>query len=123
MELTIKPQSDRFDEDDARWRDQVVAFHSDLRAEVGGTRLARTPAPGKKSPAADIILALGSSGALSAAVTMFRAWLSRDRTRSLKISWRDGDKERSLSVRAEDLNDETFKEVARAAAQDFNRRQ
>lgn len=120
MELTIKPRSERFDGADARWREQVGAFYRDLRAEVEETHIARTPIPGEKGPATDIILALGSSGALSAAVAVFKAWLARDRTRSLEIAWREGHKERCLSVRAQDLDEETFEEIARAAATDFN---
>jgi Effector Associated Constant Component 1 len=116
LELVVEPRSERFDEGDARWREQVGALYRDLRHEVGGVRMESTPIPGAKGATTDIILALGSSGALTAAVTMFKAWLDRDRSRVLELEWTEGDQTRKLSIRGTDVDDDTFDELVRAAA-------
>ena len=113
LELVVEPRSERFDEADSRWREQVGAFYRQLRTEVGDVRT--TPEAGAKGATTDIILALGSSGALTAAVTMFKAWLDRDKTRALEIEWTDGDRRRTLSIRGTDVGEETFDELVQAA--------
>jgi hypothetical protein len=118
VELFIEPISERFEDDDPRWRDQVVALLRDLRDESVDVQTRSTPVAGAKGPVSEIVLALGSSGALTAAVTMFRAWLARDRTRSLTIAWQDGDNRRSVSVQAHDMDADVFEDIARAAARE-----
>jgi Effector Associated Constant Component 1 len=115
LELVVEPRSERFDEADGRWREQVGAFYRELRTEVGSVRRETTPEPGAKGATTDIILALGSSGALTAAVTMFKAWLDRDKTRTLDIEWTDGDRRRTLSIRGTDVGEDTFDELVKAA--------
>jgi Effector Associated Constant Component 1 len=115
LELVIEPKSERFEEADGRWREQVGAFYRELRSEVGDVRRESTPEAGTKGATTDIILALGSSGALTAAVTMFKAWLDRDKTRSLDIEWTDGDQRRTLSIRGTDVGEDSFAELVQAA--------
>jgi hypothetical protein len=119
VEVIVEPKSDRFERTDPRWRDQVVALYRDLRDEAGDVRTVSTPVAGEKGATTEIVLALGSSGALTAAVTMFQAWLGRDRSRSLEIAWDEGECRRSMSVHADDLDAEVFEDIARAAARDF----
>jgi Effector Associated Constant Component 1 len=115
LELVVEPKSERFDEADGRWREQVGSFYRELRSEVGDVRTETTPETGAKGATTDIILALGSSGALTAAVTMFKAWLDRDKTRALDIEWTDGEQRRTLSIRGTDVGEDTFDELVRAA--------
>jgi hypothetical protein len=123
MELTIAPQNDDFDgvdRADPRWQQQVSAFYRDLQQNVGDARTEQTPVEGGKGPATEIILALGSSGAIGAAVTMFKAWLDRDRERrSIELTYDAGGKKRTLTVRADGV-DEAFDEIAREAAREFH---
>jgi hypothetical protein len=116
LELVVEPRSQRFDEADARWREQVGALYHELRQELGDVRREREPVAGAKGATTDIILALGSSGAITAAVTMFKAWLARDKTRVLELEWTDGDRPRKLSIRGTDLDEDTFDELVRSAA-------
>jgi Effector Associated Constant Component 1 len=116
LELVVEPRSERFDEADGRWREQVGAFYRELRRDVGAVRRERAPEAGAKGATTDIILALGSSGAITAAVTMFKAWLARDKTRVLELEWTDGDQARKLSIRGTDLDEDTFDELVRSAA-------
>jgi hypothetical protein len=116
LELVIEPRSERFDEADARWREQVGALYRDLRRDLGDVRRESTPVAGAKGATTDIILALGSSGALTAAVTMFKVWLGRDKTRVLELEWMDDDQPRRLSIRGTDVDEDTFDELVRTAA-------
>src|SRR5215471_9544 len=83
--LTIEALSDRYDESDERWLEQVVDLVDRLRDDVGAVERRREPAAGQKGGVDALILALGSAGAFQAAVTGFRAWLARDRTRRLRL--------------------------------------
>jgi hypothetical protein len=116
LELVVEPRSQRFDEADARWRGQVGALYRELRQELGDVRWEREPVVGAKGATTDIILALGSSGAITAAVTMFKAWLARDKTRVLELEWTEGDRTRKLAIRGTDLEEDTFDELVRSAA-------
>jgi hypothetical protein len=120
VEIVVLPGSDRYDVSDERWSDQVAALYDQLRRDGGSLRTKETSIPGQKGAASEVILALGSSGALTAAVAIFRAWLARDQSRSLTLSWSDGEKHSSVCVQAEDLDEDAFEEIARAAALQFS---
>jgi len=89
VELHVEPGSERFDASDDRWLDQVGAFRSELARDVGGVRLAQTPVEGTKGLVDSILLSVGSAGGLTVAVEFFKAWLQRDDTRSLTVSWHE----------------------------------
>jgi hypothetical protein len=89
FEVTIRPGTGKFDPEDQRWRDQVAALHVMLSEEVGAVSLRGIPEPGTKGAIDSTILVLGSSGTLTAAVACFRAWLKRDKTRTLTVTWTD----------------------------------
>jgi len=122
VEVAINPESERFEKTDGRWRDQVVALVKDLREEGIDARTVDRPDPDAldKGPAAEIILALGTSGAVSAAVTMFQAWLARDKTRFIEIVRRREDgSETSVTLRADNFDAKVFKEFAREERRDL----
>ena len=100
------------DDGDERWRQQVQSLIKELK-DIG--RVSRVEAPaqqGKKGvELAQIILALGSAGALTAAVQIFKAWLDRDQNRSLRI--RAGAK--TLVVEGEKISEATLREALQAA--------
>ena len=80
------------DEENGRsLRSQVAALHTDLQRETGSVATRSEPAPGTKGGFVDVVLALGTSGALVAAVEILRAWLGRDKTRSITATWTDED--------------------------------
>jgi hypothetical protein len=90
VELQLLPQSGRFDALDDRWLEQVGEFTRELADEVGGVSQARQPSPGTKGGVSDILLAVASSGMAVSLLEFAKAWLQRDSTRSLKLSWSDG---------------------------------
>lgn len=117
LELELVPSSDRYDADDARFRQQVGRMLSDLRREAGPVRAERVTVPGAKGTAegASIIIALGSSGALRMALHIFQEWLRRDRSRTLRVTWTAGGARRTLFVRTDDLDRDGFRELAAQA--------
>ncbi|MFG1610199.1 hypothetical protein [Actinoplanes sp. NPDC049265] len=94
-DVVVSTDSARYDVNDERWAAQTRDLLDELRREVPGYRVESTVAPGTKGTADSVILALGSAGTLSAAAACFKAWLARDRTRRVVLSWeRDGRQER-----------------------------
>ncbi len=115
FEFTLEPHSDRYDDDDERWQNQVADLVSGLRQEVTGVRQGRTTVEGAKGGVESVIVALGSAGAITAAVEFFRSWLHRDRSRSLDISWAAEDGLRRVSIRGDAVDQATLQMVAEAA--------
>jgi hypothetical protein len=109
--LRIMAESENFDPNDSRWIQQVNALVADLQASVGKTRKEVIPVKGYKGGIETIILALGSAGAITAAVEIFKAWLGRDRTRSLTLSTIKEGKEQTVVVTGLGMSEETIKEL------------
>lgn len=85
-EMSLKFHNSRYDEDDPRWRAQVGDLVGELRREAGPVRVDRTPVAGTKGTVDQMILTLGSAGVIDAAVALLRAWLARDKHRSVEIT-------------------------------------
>ncbi|MDR7339496.1 hypothetical protein J2S69_003215 [Glycomyces lechevalierae] len=57
----------------------------------------------------DVILALGTSGALVATVEIVRSWLGRDKTRTITATWTDEDgKERRFTLTGENIDQQSL---------------
>lgn len=115
LELVVEPRSDDYDAADDRWRAQVGTLHEELAAQVDTFQRGRA-ASGTKGTVDEVILALGSSGALTAAVECFRAWLQRDKSRSIDVRWDEDGVERHVTFSGDNVDAATVKEIARAAA-------
>jgi len=116
FELRIDVGTDRFDPDDDRWRDQVAQLYSGLDDEVGGLRREHVSVPGAKGEVSNVILALGSAGAFTAMAEYLRAWLGRDKSRSVEVQWSEGTEQRSVSIRGDGMDSDSFQALAEAAA-------
>src|ERR1700761_1876290 len=114
FKITVDPRNDQYDPDDDRWQDQVRTLYWDLHSQVD-VAAEGEPVPGAKGAADQIIVALGSAGAFEAAMICFRSWLGRDRNRRIDIRWNAGGAERSLTLTGEAVDEETFRDVAKAA--------
>ena len=77
--------SDALPSSDQRWRNQVDGLLTDLKRNGGEVRKEITPVAGGKGGTEAIILALGSSGAIAAAVTIFKVWISRSIDRVMEV--------------------------------------
>jgi hypothetical protein len=62
-----------------------------------------------------VILALGSAGAITAAVEALRLWLARDRRRSVQLSWTVGGHHREVVLAADKLSEAGARELLLAA--------
>jgi hypothetical protein len=114
IDVVLVPGTDRFDPDDDRWREQVAVFMAELQREVGGVRRTSTPVEGTKGAVDTVILALGSAGAFTAAVEMFRSWLGRAKDRRLDISWTRDGQEETISLSGTSFDSETLGKLAEA---------
>ncbi len=116
FELRIEPATDRFDPDDDRWRSQVSQLYAGLDDEVGGIRREHVSVPGSKGEIANVIIAIGSAGGFTAMAEYLRAWLGRDKSRSLDVTWSEGDKQHTVSIRGDGMDNASFQALAEAAA-------
>ncbi|MEW1661113.1 hypothetical protein [Streptomyces sp. NPDC093707] len=115
VEAAILPGTGRFDPEDDRWREQVAALYAALHEEAGTVFLRGVPEPGRKGDASTMVLALGSSGALTAAVACFRAWLARDKTRTLTVTWTDeAGAKQTIQVSGDNVDQTSFQVLAEA---------
>jgi hypothetical protein len=92
VQLRIEPASGRFIPEDERWLTQVTALVTELRAshEVGRVAMPAEPVPGTKGAATSIAVSVVSAGGFTALVELLRSWLTRDRTRSVKLTFGEG---------------------------------
>lgn len=116
LDVRIEAGTEKFDPTDDRWLAQVSDLVSSLEQGVGGVRQERSTVPGAKGGTAEILIALGSSGAITAAVTFFKAWLDRDRSRTLDISYTVEGKEEKVTLKGDSIDKAAVDAVAQAMA-------
>jgi hypothetical protein len=116
FEFVVEPSSSRFEPDDPGWRSQVVALRRALLdVPDSGLRREERPTPGHKAGVEAIILAVGTSGAVTAAVEILRAWLGRDRGRQIRLTYQDGDREVTVHVDGTTVSDAAIGSTMTAA--------
>ncbi|HSY24973.1 MAG TPA: hypothetical protein VK841_22770 [Polyangiaceae bacterium] len=103
LEIAIEPRSGDYDPGDSRWLDAVDELKQEvtaaLRGQEGDLVERGRPVAGTKGELEDLILVLGSSGAITAAVTAFKAWLASGRNREIVLRRREDDHVTEVSVR------------------------
>ena len=114
FELLIEPRNEQYDPDDDRWRSQVTLLCAELDAQVDTVHRGQ-PTAGAKGALDQVILALGSAGAFTAAVECLRAWLGRDRDRRVDVRWQENGVERSLTLTGQAVDAATIREIAKVA--------
>jgi hypothetical protein len=116
IEIQIIPRSSDFRPNDLRWLQQVDLLLNDLKRQSGDVRQEVIPVPGKKGGAQAIILALGTSGAITAAVTIFRIWLARSADRTLRIQGSVGDRVIDLEINGKNISEDTLRQALGVAS-------
>jgi Effector Associated Constant Component 1 len=114
FEVAVEPHNDSYDPDDEGWRAQIARLYQDLDAQVGTVRRER-PVEGAKGAVDQVIVALGSAGVFTAVVDCLRTWLGRDRDRRIDVRWVENGQERSVTLTGEAVDNQTVREVAKAA--------
>jgi len=102
LELVLDAQHPSLDED--RLGEQILDLTGELRLEVGGVTTRTSPEPGKRGGLPEIILALGTSGAIGGAVAVFKAWLDKDKARKISIRVRTRGRAREIEITANAAN-------------------
>jgi len=115
LEVRVEPRNDDYHVDDDRWRDQVATLYSELHTQVDTVQRGH-PVEGSKGAVDELVVALGSAGAFTAAVSCFRAWLRRDRSRRLDVRWEENGVEHFVTLTGDAIDVESVRIVARAAA-------
>ena len=111
VEVQISARSSAFAEGDPRWRRQVAELLTQLNAGAVPIRQEGVGKPGEKGEVEAIILALGSAGGFTAAVTIFKAWLGRSADRSVKISGKVGNRNVDLEITAKNIDGKTLRQA------------
>jgi hypothetical protein len=118
LEIELVTRNDRYDDDDPRWLTQTATLLHDLRRDTGSMRVHRTPVPGTKGAVDQLILSLGSAGAFSLAVQLIGTWLSRDRHRSVELTFTDeAGHPKTVRVSAENAGSDALAPLIKAAAE------
>ena len=115
VRFRIDPINQDYDPSDDRWLDQVNELVSDLQRDVGNMHKEVQAVEGKKGGVEALILALGSAGAITAAVEMFKAWISRDQSRELEISVEHGGETRTVRVSASRMDKDDIRNFMESA--------
>jgi hypothetical protein len=102
LELVLEAQHLSLDDD--RFGPQIADLTSELKLEVGGVTTRTEPEPGKRGGLPEIILALGTSGAIGGAVAVFKAWLDKDKARKISIKVRRKGRAREVEITANAAN-------------------
>lgn len=109
VEVAISTETAKYAPDSPQWRREVAALHTDLQRETASLTTRSDSSTGTKGTAVDVILALGTSGALVAAVEIIRAWLGRDKTRTITATWTDEDgKERRFTLTGDNIDQQSL---------------
>jgi hypothetical protein len=107
--------SDALPAADQRWRSQVAGLLADLQRSGAEVRRESTPVDGTKGGLEDIILALGTSGAIAGAVTVFRSWLARSADRSIEIEGVIAGKKVKLKLTGKNIDEATIRQALKGA--------
>lgn len=100
--LRLEAVSDRFDPVDGRWQSQVEALLTGLPDEAQVVR-EMAPAPGSKGGIESVVLALVSADVVVGVLQVVQAWITRDRSRSVALSWHADGTWQRVEVRGDDL--------------------
>jgi hypothetical protein len=109
LDVSFAARHDRFDSEDGHWRGQVAVLLDEIRTETGTLERGQMAVPGTKGGVEVLILALGSAGAFTAVVGIIRAWLERDKHRSVELTFTDADgNSRTVQASAENAGSDVF---------------
>ena len=114
LELVLHPQHPTLDDD--RFGDQVRAPTGAIKEDVGGVSLRSTPEQGKRGGLPEIIVALGTSGAIGAFVAVLKPWIDRDKARKISIKVRTKGAAREVEITADAANIGELEKLLVAAA-------
>jgi len=117
VDVVVTAGSDRFDTTSPAWLAQVADLRAGLMRAPTGFRIDSASVAGTKGTADTVVLALPSAGTLSAATACFRAWLARDKTRTVELRWTEDGREERFVLQADAMDGQSMQELTRALGQ------
>jgi Effector Associated Constant Component 1 len=108
-EVRLEARSDRFEEDDDRWRSQVLLLHRALEEAAGPLERRSEPVSGTKGALSDMVLHLTGPGIVAGVVTALAAWLKRDRGRSVHLTWTVDGRHGEFTVTGTTIDNDTLR--------------
>jgi hypothetical protein len=119
IKVALAASDEDYDPDDPGWRQQLGTLHRALVDAEIDIHLRAQPVDGDKGGVTELVLTLGTSGAISAAVTVLQTWLSRERRRQVTVTIDDGNHPvTTYTVDGTSASDTTIKEIMVAALAD-----
>jgi hypothetical protein len=115
IKVALAASDEDYDPDDPGWRQQLGALHRALVDAEVDIHLRAEPVDGEKGGVTELVLTLGTSGAISAAVAVIQSWLSRERRRQVTVTIDDGNHPVTYTVDGTSASDTTIKEIMVAA--------
>jgi hypothetical protein len=112
IEVLLVPEDLELTVGDAQWGPQMWSLTRQLRShDVFVRERSAPPTAGDKGAGSEIIVALGSSGAIAAAIGVVHGWLNQRSTRKVSLTIEEDGRKQVVELRADGLSDES----ARAA--------
>jgi hypothetical protein len=116
IDVLLVPADDDLEPGDWVWPRQVSPLYDALRRHRLDLREpAAAPVSGHKGTASEIIVALGSSGAIGAMVTVLHAWLTQRSTRRVSLTFGRPGAEQTITLTAEGLSEDSARQALLAA--------
>ena len=118
VRFTITPHSDYFAPHDEKTVGEGFELEAAMARKLPDAMASR-PAPGQKGVLTDVLIPLGSSGALTATVEVFKAWLAKrptHRTIDVEFEIEQGDAPKrtgTFSVDATNVDDAVLDTIAK----------
>ncbi|MFF2643721.1 hypothetical protein ACFVUB_28240 [Streptomyces niveus] len=108
-EFRLEARSERFDENDDRWRSQVLLLHRALDEAVCPLERRSEPVSGTKGALSDVVLHLTGPGIVAGVVAALAAWLKRDRGRSVRLTWTVDGRRGEFTVTGATIDNDTLR--------------
>jgi hypothetical protein len=116
-ELTVEPQLAGLTADHPAFQAAEAELLGDLSADsrLRPRERDRSGADGK-GPGAELVVSVSASGVAVAMAQIVQAWLARDRRRSLRLSVREADGEKVITVEGDKISTENLTAAIEAVA-------
>ncbi|MGI5455682.1 effector-associated constant component EACC1 [Streptomyces sp. CA-249302] len=108
VEVSVTATSDRFDADDDRWLSQVRLLHQDLGREARLAARATGGRSGTKGGGLPDVNMWLTPAVVLGVTSVIRAWIKRDRDRSVRLTWQEGGEPREFTVTSTNVDNATL---------------
>jgi hypothetical protein len=116
LDVVLLPGDRELEPGDGAWPRDLAELHQGLRAyEIDVRDRAGQPVPQHKGTVAEIVVALGSSGAIGAAMAVLQSWLNQRSTRTMAITIEQDGRKTVYEIQAEGVSQDAVRDALLAA--------